>query len=753
MDVSERGSVRARASTTVIVALAIAAGVTAPADAGTSTVSDTTGKSTVEQRIVPNADAGYRELALGAGEGYTVREGAAAGTIGMPDAGDLGVAQAGRESRRESLLYFGQLSDFQLADEESPARVEFIDTGPFGAAWRPWEALNPQIDDAMVRQLDQFAASSPIEAADGSNRAMDLTIATGDLADSKQLNETEWTRTLMEGGPLDPNSGIDTAIGYPGVGCIPGVTDEGATPKYTGVQDYADFGVNNQFYDPNQPAGAFSDWPKYTGILDKAQQSFEATGLTMPSYIAFGNHDALVQGNAAANVAYEGVATGCIKAASPVVFDPGTLSSALGALDPANLLSLLGTDPTKLRLVPPDPKRQFVSKPQYKKVFKDGTQADGHGFGYVDPAEEAASNGSAGYYAWSPQPGIRMIALDTISEAGVIGPSADGNIDDPQYQWLKGQLNDANAADELVVLFSHHAIPSLTADVADEMAPPCTGGPPQPPATGHDTNPGCDIDPRNSAPIHLGADMTSLLHQYPNVIAWVAGHSHVNSIEPYPDPDGTGGFWSIRVAAEADWPQQSRLLEIFDNKDGTLSIFGTILDHAGGATAPASNSNASAFSLDQLASAGRNMSYNDLQSGARACTPACGEGTEVDRNVELIVGDPRKRGGGEACSRTIAGTADPDRLKGTDASERIRGKRGSDRLNGKGGDDCIGGGRGRDRIKGGSGEDTLRGGGGNDIIKAKDGEVDTVKCGTGHHDRAVADKTDQLTGCEKRKRR
>ena len=42
--------------------------------------------------------------------------------------------RAGAQNRRKSLLYFGQLSDFQLADEESPARVEFIDTGPFGAA-------------------------------------------------------------------------------------------------------------------------------------------------------------------------------------------------------------------------------------------------------------------------------------------------------------------------------------------------------------------------------------------------------------------------------------------------------------------------------------------------------------------------------------------------------------------------------------------------------------------------------------------
>ena len=39
--------------------------------------------------------------------------------------------------------------------------------------------------------------------------------------------------------------------------------------------------------------------------MDKAQQAFTAAGLDVPSYVAFGNHDALVQGNAAANAAFE----------------------------------------------------------------------------------------------------------------------------------------------------------------------------------------------------------------------------------------------------------------------------------------------------------------------------------------------------------------------------------------------------------------------------------------------------------------
>ena len=734
--------------------LAAAWAIAAPG-AGAGLASDTLGLSTEDQRVVPSAEDGFRTLGLGPGEGRAVRE------------EGVGTAQAGRAERRTSLLYFGQLSDFQLADEESPARVELIDTGPFNAAWRPWEAMNPQIDDAMVRQLNAFAAASPIAAGDGSQRAMDFVINTGDIADSQQLNETEWSRTLAEGGALNPNSGIDTPVGYPGIGCAPGVTDEGATARYTGVQDFDDFGANAQFYDPDAPSGAFADWPEYPGLLDRAQQTFTAAGLDVPHYVTFGNHDALVQGNAAANASYEGVATGCIKVASPVVFDPGTLSGALDALDPANLTGLLSSDPTKLRLVPPDPKRQFVSKQQYKQVWLDGSQADGHGFGYVDPAEETASNGAAGYYDWSPEPGIRFISLDTVSEAGVIGPSADGNIDHPQYRWLEDRLVAATAADELVVLFSHHAIPSLTADVPDETAPDCTAND----SHGHNVNPGCDLDPRSSEPIHLGADVETLVHEYPNVIAWVAGHSHVNSIEPYPSPSAEGGFWSIRVAAEADWPQQSRILEIFDNEDGTLSIFGTIVDHASPATAPASGADGSAFSVDELASAGRTISYNDLQTGGRACGGPCGEGDVDDRNVELLVADPR--GGSEPpppptgrCPVTVEGTAGDDTLAGTDADERFLGRRGDDRIRGRGGRDCLRAGRGDDRVSGGDGRDRVGGAGGNDRLQggaardrfragrgddriiADDGERDIVRCGKGN-DHVRADFEDVLRRCER----
>ncbi len=288
-----------------------------------------------------------------------------------------------------------------------------------------------------------------------------------------------------------------------------------------------------------------------------------------------------------------------------------------------------------------------------------------------------------------------------------------------------------------MIIFSHHAIPSLTANVPDEAAPPCIG----PDAHGHDANPGCDLDPRASTPIHLGDDMVALLHRYPHVIAWVAGHSHVNDVTPYPDPSGDGhGFWSIRVAAEADWPQQARLLQLFDNGDGTLSLFGTIVDHASAATAPLPGTDAAGLSPSDLASIGRTLAYNDVQKGGRACSPEpCGEGGPDDRNVELLINDPRRNVRGvRGQARAIC----PHRVVGTRRADRLRGTRGADLILARGG---------ADRIRPRRGRDCVRGGSGNDRVFARDGARDRIKCGRGR-DVVFADRRDRVKGCERVKR-
>jgi uncharacterized repeat protein (TIGR01451 family) len=613
----------------------------------------------------PNPDNGYANLTTQAvtppndschdGQGYLIRDGACEGNSAIPS------AKPGREQRRVSLTYFGQLTDFQLADEESPARVEFLDptadqdpSHSAESAWRPQEALQPFIIDDSIRQLNLFADHSPVPQGNGVGASMNLALMTGDQADNGQRNEIIWTRELLEGDqPLNFNSGSQNPADYDPTkhpSCLGYPANQphlAEAARYTGVQDYDDYNrANDYFYDPDNVQGTWATkgFPTWTGLMDRAQQlTFQPAGLAVPTYVTNGNHEALTQGNQSPNQAFEDIATACEKALGSSA-TPAVIPDADGP-DPSVLLSGI----TNSMIVPPDPLRRLVDRRQIKALYGEHGVDNAHGYGFVDPAENAASNGFASYYAWDPPeaPGFRFISLDTMSEGGVVAESSSGNIDDPQFQWLKREIASAEAAGKLIMLWGHHPVRSLTARVSDETPGPCDGVNAQwGDNPEHNHNPGCDGDLRSSTPIHLGQPsqrppgdttqtLVELLDGHPSVIAYVGGHTHTNRVTPFTRTGG-GVWWGIETAATADWPVQHRLVEVMDNKDGTLSIFGTILDHASMATAPGSGS-AAAFDRSQLATIGRVLAYNDPQKG-----PPSGQGVESDKNVELLVPDPRQ---------------------------------------------------------------------------------------------------------------
>ena len=174
---------------------------------------------------------------------------------------------------------------------------------------------------------------------------------------------------------------------------------------------------------------------------------------------------------------------------------------------------------------------------------------------------------------------------------------AEGNLDQAQFDWLDADL--AAAAGTVTLVFGHHPIGSMTNNLAR---------------------------PGDPAPPRRGADLEALLLAHPNVVAFVNGHIHRNAVLPHPTPGRPGaGFWEISTAAHIDWPEQSRLVEVLDNADGTLSIFGTIVDHR---AAP----DATALTPSGQAAISRELAFNDPQR-----SPADGSGTPLDRNVELVL--------------------------------------------------------------------------------------------------------------------
>jgi hypothetical protein len=144
-----------------------------------------------------------------------------------------------------------------------------------------------------------------------------------------------------------------------------------------------------------------------------------------------------------------------------------------------------------------------------------------------------------------------------------------------------------------------------------------------------------DPDPLNAAandlPRILADQIEALVHRFPNVIAWVNGHTHNNVIEARPDPSGrTAGFWDIGTAAHVDWSSQTRIVEIAVRRDGRISIFCTMVDHE----APPDPSGVTGS--ERLGSINRELSANDFQFGYESK----GRGLPEDRNVELVLAGP-----------------------------------------------------------------------------------------------------------------
>lgn len=551
---------------------AVASGaVTMPALAEAA-VAGTTLASTLRRGTA--GAGGYAPVVHGSGEPHTTRT-------------DLGIAaQAGRQTRRTALKAFVQLSDVHVLDAQSPMRVEYFDRyeddyaaaptlGLFGSAYRPQEMLSAQVAEAMVRRINQIGVG-PVTGA-----RLDFAIQTGDNTDNCQWNEVRWNIDILDGGKsVRPDSGDTTQF--------EGVSD-GHAPTYD-VHYWHPHGTP-LFEQPDNYRSKYG-FPVIPGLLDAARKPFAAQGLNMPWYAAFGNHDNLVQGNFPHNSmpALDTVARGNLKLVSP---PPGSSQADLLAGLRGDLATLLGSlSLSYVRQVTRDNDRRLMDKKEFiEEHFKTTGVPVGHGF-----TPENLVTGT-GHYTFDQGP-LRFIVLDTVNPNG----EYDGSIGRRQFAWLQAQL--AASSDRLVVLASHHTVSS--------MVNPLVGT-------------GLDGEVRV-----LGDEVLAEVLRHPHAIAWVNGHTHRNKIWAHARPDGSGGLWEINTASHIDFPQQSRLLEVVDNHDGTLSIFTTMVDHAGPAAYRGNST-----SPVPLAGLARELSANDPQERDVNL-----RGAAEDRNVELLVQRP-----------------------------------------------------------------------------------------------------------------
>ncbi|MFD1814332.1 TIGR03767 family metallophosphoesterase [Rhodococcus gannanensis] len=478
-----------------------------------------------------------------------------------------------RTSTRRSLLYVGHLSDLHVIDSQSPARIEPMieqDHAAWGSAFHPQDPLSVHATAAMVRAFSD-ARYSPLTGA-----PMSAAIVTGDSADMHSNLELRWYIDLMDGLSVDPASA-------------------GAT--FQGVQAWAEA---TWAYRPTDPSGgAFGEYgfPTLPDLLSQAiARPVESIGLPAPWYAVYGNHDTLLLGTFGLTPQMHSLAVGGRKSYSLV----GTAGSALGGYAASGGAFTQVVDALGLALgrrgfksVTANPARALFPQRDFMAEHFRTQPAPGpvgHGF--------TQHNLDSGETWWKTDlsPHVRMFGLDTCNQ--VAGP--DGAVPGVQFRWLQGELEKAQAERTLVLIASHHN--SLTLENRAQR-------------------------PGDTETLHGADEFVAMLQRYPVVVGWLNGHTHINQILAH--GSGTSGFWEITTASCIDFPQQQQVVEIVDNRDGTLSLFTTVLDHASPAVPGDSGS------ATDLASRSRELAANDW-----AETPMMRRGSPLDRNTELLLRAP-----------------------------------------------------------------------------------------------------------------
>ena len=203
------------------------------------------------------------------------------------------------------------------------------------------------------------------------------------------------------------------------------------------------------------------------------------------------------------------------------------------------------------KTVSEDPNRRFLSRLEWmQEFFISETLPLGHGF------TEAHLESGFACYSFEPKEGvpIKVIVLDNTQrddDPNVLG-YAHGSLDRSRFDWLVAELEAGQQAGQLMMIAAH--IP-----IGVEYTEPLT-------------RPFMSWSTISPVPEQ---ELIEKLQSYPNLILWVAGHRHRNTITPVqsPDPDQPEcGFWVVETASLRDFPQNFRSFEILKNADNSISI-------------------------------------------------------------------------------------------------------------------------------------------------------------------------------------
>jgi metallophosphoesterase (TIGR03768 family) len=256
------------------------------------------------------------------------------------------------------------------------------------------------------------------------------------------------------------------------------------------------------------------------------------------------------------------------------------------------------------------------------------TNPRGHGFNLVERA--GAEDSGFACYSFAPKSDLplKVIVLDvTQSEQdGSRDIHGHGFLDSRRWEWLKAELARGQADNQLMIVANH--IPIAVASIGSEME-----------WWGGDRN----ANPEFKNAVDL-AGLVKALQETPNLLMWISGHRHLNTVKAFPSADPSRpeqGFWQVETSSLRDFPQQLRTFEIYLNADDTVSIEAVNVDVAAADGTPAAQSRKYAIATQQIIQ--NDMKFNSpnfATAGGRGALPIPSMDPTRPQTDDPTAGDP-----------------------------------------------------------------------------------------------------------------
>ena len=363
----------------------------------------------------------------------------------------------------------------------------------------------------------------------------DFGISLGDNCNNTQYNELRWFVDVMDGKLITPSSGANlgaSTIDYQMPYKAAGLNP--AIPWYQVIGNHDQFFMGGAYEDTKTLSAHVSNTIIDVGLGSNHVQVLGETGYYM----------GVVDGSTPYGDIYGAGPEADFPSAPTVVADADRHSLSTSANTSQNWMT---------------------------EFFTTTSSPVGHGFTQANLNDTTTTAACYSFVPKSTVP-IKIIVLDDTCKGPGLSEYVTGSLDTARLTWLQNELQAGQDQNQLMIIAAHVPV--------------------NPQA---DPNNGVYYGPFfTSDTVVTDAQLLAILHTYPNLIMWIAGHRHVNVITPQPSPDPVNhpeqAFWEVETASLRDFPQQFRTFDIRRNTDNTVSIVVTDVDPATTPGSPAGKS-------------------------------------------------------------------------------------------------------------------------------------------------------------------